>query len=141
MLYFQHSEDHGWGYNLFHSGAEKASLDVNYSIAEGTMLELAEKTYPGVDPYGELSFETRDLLYSQVLESDGYRQEIEAQYGNVGVKEFAVFGFSLNEIVQLQEILTPEKYEQPIESLPQVEAFKKVLGIDETWQLHLNVIQ
>jgi hypothetical protein len=130
MLYFQHSEDHGWGYNLFHEGREKASLDVNYSIPEGSMLELAEKIYPGVDPYGELSFEIHDSLYSQVYASESYRQEIEAQYVNIRPEEFAVLGLSADDIVQLRDVLTAKRYEERIDNVSQVEAFQKVLGIE-----------
>ena len=35
MLDFQHAEDHGWGYKIYHAGEQKASLEVAYGIAEG----------------------------------------------------------------------------------------------------------
>jgi hypothetical protein len=134
ILYFQHAEDHGWGYRLFYAGEEKASLDVSYEISEGLALELAEQLYPGIDFYdfyGDLSFEKRDALYKQVIESDEYIQQIASQYLNPGIGEFAAFDLSPEDISQLQDILRAEWYEKEFIGLRQVEMFKRILGINE----------
>lgn len=134
MLYFQHAEDHGWEYRLFHHGQEKASLVVDYEISEGLAIDLAEQLYPGIDFYdfgGDLSFEKREALYKQVTDSDDYIQRVAAQYANLHLDEFVVFGLSNDDIDQLNQILSTEQYETSTDNVSQVEAFQNILGINE----------
>lgn len=131
LLAFHNAEDHGWGYSLFHGGEAKATLDVNYHIAEGLMLELAEKTHPGVDVYGELSFDEIERLNAQVQASEAYKQEIANQYTHPGAEHFAVFGLSADEIAQLRDLLQASRYEGREDGYQQVDAFQHLLGIEE----------
>lgn len=134
MLWFDHAEDHGWGYKLFHHREEKASLNVEYAISEGMALELAETLYPGVDFYdfyGALTFEKRDQLYAQVTASDDYRRQVAAQYAHTHPEAFAVFGLAPDSIAQLREILRPEYYGELVEGFSQLAAFQQAIGIEE----------
>jgi hypothetical protein len=131
LLYFQHGEDHGWGYKIYAAGDQKASFDVDYGIAEWMTQELAEKHHPGVDMYGDLSAEAIEGFYAQVHASDDYSQRIAAQYAAPGLEHFALFGLSPEAITELRDILRPQRYEGRVEGFSQVEAFQKVLGIEE----------
>lgn len=127
MLYFQHAEDHGWSYNLFHNGQEKASVNATYGLSYYLWREIAERLYPDVDPPVELDSAISQQIEQQVLTSEQYQHELKAQYTNVHLENFAVFGLTSDEIAQLENIM-PSNSEASIE---QVVAFQRILGIKE----------
>jgi hypothetical protein len=133
MLWFSHSADDGWGYELFHAGERKAAFEVSYNISIYLVQDLAEQLHPGIDFYdawatGALEFEP---LHKQVEASEAYNQRVASQYINPGVEEFAVFGFSSVVISRLHNILRPEFYSTPLYEPTQVDLFQKELDLEE----------
>jgi hypothetical protein len=127
-MYFQHAEDHGWGYNIFRGGMEVASMAVSYEIEFHMWLDLAEARYPGIDVPDALNLTD---LRDEVLSSVAYRLAVEDQYKSPGLHELSVFGISKETVEKLQQVITAEWYFDPERRHEQVEEFKRVLDIVE----------
>jgi hypothetical protein len=136
LLYFYDAEDHGWGYIIFHEGDEKASLEVGYELSYKYWRQIADILYPegANDGHGDLDIRVSHRIHRLIERSDAYRQEIKDQYTSPKLEAFDVFGVSLDEIDELREIVRPRWYRKRINGLQQVDAFKRVLGIqDMNW--------
>ena len=131
LLFFQHPEDHGWGYALCNGGAVIALLWVAYDLGWNMTLELAQQRYPEVEDYFGGEFYPWQELMDEVLASDAYRNECIQQYSYLNLKELQIFGLSAADIKMLEEAISPDTCFNWESLHAQSQVFKEVLGIKE----------
>jgi hypothetical protein len=130
FLYFQHAEDHGWGYNIFKNGQEVASLDINYELDFHIWLDLAEQRYPGIDVIGSLDDAIAEALRREVANSEAYIRAVQDQFKHKNLIQLASFDIPKQSITDLDILITPERYLSDY-GFDQVEEFKETIGITE----------
>ncbi len=131
LLFFEHPEDHGWGYQVFNGGKQTASLHVSYETAYHLARELAETRYPASFDVHALSHEIWDELYEAVYQSASYAKAIRQQYQNRNFGALAVFDISASVIDSLEKTISAEDIlHNRSGMLEQVQYFKQQLGIE-----------
>lgn len=142
LLFFQHPEDHGWGYAVYVKGALVAWLYTSYSLDFDMTYELAQQRYPEVDDYFGVEFEPWQALNEEVLASDAYRSEATQQYAYMNLFALQVFGLDEQAIKTLADAISSDTFFDAEKLRSQSEIFKEALGIEEmSWMsyYHLEV--
>lgn len=129
LLFFEHGEDHGWGYRIFNEGQEKASLFVDYELSYNIYIDYVEREYPGIDPHVGLERDKARAIQESIIASDAFKQRVQSQYRNANIEQFTHFEIDEEVLQELRSILTVEWY---LDSMfRQVAEFKRLLNIRE----------
>ena len=131
ILFFEHPEDHGWGYRVFYDGEETASLFVSYELSYSMYIDVVQNRFPDVDPHIGIEQKKARAIREAVITSDAYRQRAAAQFRNRNVEQFSHFEFSDEVLRELEQVVTIDWYLDKDKQLQQVQEFKRLTNIRE----------
>jgi hypothetical protein len=129
ILFFEHPADHGWGYRIFHSGRETASLFVDYELTYTLYIHGVQNLYPDIDPHVGIDSELARAVQAEIESSDWYREIVLARFQNSNIEQFAHFVLAPETLRELAQIVTVDRYLHT--DSEQVQEFKRVLNLKE----------
>lgn len=133
LLFFYNTEDHGWGFRLFHQGEECARFDLNYEADYQIAEAILRAAHPGDDIHRVCTAEAWEAAHRKARDSDAWLAQLHEGLAQAHPERFAVFGLSPETIASLGDLLAEmslknvagEAFHEP------VERFKALLGIEE----------
>lgn len=130
FLFYYHSEDHGWGYEILAEGRSVASCDVDYELAWSLGLEM--------NPALQSAFESGEMdkaisILETVRQTERFRQKVAEGLSRANPEAFARFGLEPTTIEKLRELLTVENVIRDDGSDRLVLEFRKLIGLNEGW--------
>lgn len=131
LLHFASAEDQGWRMQIFHRGAELTSLNVSYELAMDMAMEEAEARNLDIESMNDDGGEGWAPLLQQVEQSEAFKAAFSAQFANVNIAPFRLFGIDDTTLQHLTRLLTPEYAMESDQPWQQVEEFRGLLSIAE----------
>jgi hypothetical protein len=140
VMYFDHEEDHGWGYRIYDHGKIIASLRINYELEEGLLWEMAQERYPEGDLIEIVYNQAGDELREEI--KNNFDELILQSFAEANIGSFAVFGFTHEQLETLNATLTPSEVRSGSNIFQIVNTFKSVLQLEEmSWINYDHVVE
>lgn len=133
VLYFNHAEDHGWEYQIFHEGKRIAHLYIDYEMDEGVILKLAQERYPDKDPI-ELLYLCGDTNIMEELRSevtDHFETLVHRLFQDANVECLSIFDIKAENMKELKLVLSQSGLFSSTSRFALVDAFKKNMQLEE----------
>lgn len=143
ILFFEHAEDHGWGYHIYRNGNIAASLRIDYEVEEGLLWSLIQERYPEDNPIEVLYSHNDGNLGEELREEvrNNLADLTKRTFDKANFESFSDFGIEDEIIKQLQAyfqppILTSNNLHES------VNVFKQLVMINEmSWVRYDHVVE